>query len=61
MDDILVIYFSISAMSMFTTACYLANDNIDGIDSFWDWVIFNLFWIFHPLKAIVKFFKHLFK
>ncbi len=38
------------------TGKYYSTEEIDGIDNFWDWIIYNVFWIVHPIKAIFKFF-----
>lgn len=59
-ETILIIYFSIAGISLFATALWMAEDNsIKGIDCFWDWIIYNLFWIILPIKAIVKLIKNI--
>lgn len=55
MEIILQTYLIISAILAFATALFMIENKIEGIDSFWDWIIYNLFWIFQPIKAIIKF------
>lgn len=62
METILTAYFIIAGISAFSTAVWLLTaEGIEGIDNFWDWVIYNLFWIFQPTKALCKFIRNLFK
>lgn len=58
---ILVIYFTIAAISGFITVVICITDDLDGIDSVWDWVIYNVFWIFHLIKPFIKMIKNLIK
>ena len=56
LEIILTVYFSISGINLFATACWLMDDgDIEGVDGFWDWVIYSLLWIVQPIKAIIKF------
>lgn len=43
----------------FFTAMWLEGHKIKGIDGFWDWVVYNLFWIVLPIKSTIKFFKNI--
>ena len=56
----LEIYFIIAFFSAVITAVYSFEDSIDGVDSFWDWVVYNVFWIVQPIKSVIKFTKNLF-
>lgn len=56
----LQIYFGIAAISAFATGLYLIENSIDEIATFWDWVVYNVFWIVQPIKAVIKFTKNLF-
>lgn len=56
----LEIYFSIAGISAFVTTLWLFDNGIEEIDTFWDWVVYNVFWIVQPIKAVIKFTKNLF-
>jgi len=58
-ETCLIIYFSIAGVSLFATALWMADNSIKGIDSFWDWIIYNLFWIILPIKSIIKLIKNI--
>ena len=60
-ETYLIIYFSISGISLFGTFFWLLDENIKGIDNYWDWIIYSLFWIIHPIKSIVKIIKNVIK
>lgn len=59
MEIIIYIYLIISGIHAFVTFLYLLDKEIKGVDNFWDWVIYNIFWIVQPIKAIIKFFKNI--
>lgn len=59
-ETAIYIYLGVSAITLFATACWLGSDeDIDGVDNYWDWIIYSLFWIIQPIKAIVKLFRNL--
>jgi len=61
METILYIYFAIAAFSAFVTVLMIMqNMCIEEIDSFWDWVMYNLLWIIQPLKSFIKIIKTIF-
>jgi len=60
-ETYLIIYFSIVGISLFASALWLAESSIKGIDDFWDWIIYSLFWIVQPIKSIIKFVKNIIK
>lgn len=52
----LEIYFIIAFISAIVTTILICIEiKIEGIDNVWDWIIYNLFWIVHLIKAAVKF------
>ena len=60
-ETYLIIYFSIVGISLLASALWLADYSIKGIDNFWDWVIYSLFWIAQPIKSIIKYIKNIIK
>jgi hypothetical protein len=59
-ETILIIYFSIAGISLFGTFFWLiGGEDIEGMDNYWDWIVYNLFWIIQPIKSIIKLFKNL--
>ena len=60
-DTIIYIYFAIAALSAFVTVLMIMQDMyIEEIDSFWDWVMYNLLWFIQPIKSFVKIIKTIF-
>lgn len=60
-DTIIYIYFAIAALSAFVTVLMIMQDMcIKEIDSFWDWVMYNLLWFIQPIKSFVKIIKTIF-
>lgn len=58
--ELLLLFYSIIAgISALVTAVYTWDYEIKGIDNFWDWTIYNIFWIVQPIKAIIKFFRNI--
>jgi len=57
-ETYLIIYFSIVGISLFASGLWLVESSIKGIDDFWDWIIYSLFWIVQPIKSIIKFIKN---
>jgi hypothetical protein len=53
------IYLGIAGISLIATVIWMMDYGIEGIDGFWDWIIYNLFWIILPVKSIIKLFKNL--
>lgn len=60
-ETYLIIYFSIVGVSLFASGLWLEDYRIKGIDNFWDWIIYSLFWIVQPIKSIIKFAKNIIK
>lgn len=61
-ETILIIYFSIAGISLFCTFLWLINgEDIEGVDNYWDWFVYNLFWIIQPIKSMVKLIKNIIK
>lgn len=60
-DTILTIYFLIAGISLFGTFFWLLMEDIDGIDNYWDWFVYSLFWIIQPIKSMVKLIKNIIK
>ena len=58
METLLWIYLAISVVSAMATGLWSIEQDIEGVDGFWDWVIYNIFWIIQPIKAIVKLIKN---
>jgi hypothetical protein len=58
-QTILYIYLSVAGIHLFATGLCLLEEGIEGIDNFWDWVIYNVFWIIHPIRALIKFIKNI--
>lgn len=61
MENMITIYLVIASGSAGVTALCLLETDIDGIDNFWDWVIYNLLWIVQPIKALIKFITRIWK
>ena len=60
MDLILLIYFVIALIhGAIKGLCFLMGDEDYGWGNFWDWFIYNLFWIILPIKSIIKYFTNL--
>lgn len=55
-EPIILIYSMIAGISAFASGLYLLEQEIEGIDGFWDWVIWNTLWIIQP---IIKFFRNI--
>lgn len=60
-ETYLIIYFSIVGISLLASALWLEDYSIKGIDNFWDWIIYSLFWIVQPIKSIIKYIKNIIK
>ena len=59
-EAVIWVYLGMVGLSLFVTLIGLFNDyEIEGVDSFWDWIIYNVFWIILPIKAIIKLFRNL--
>lgn len=58
-ETFLIIYFWIAGINLLATALWMSNNSIKGINGFWDWVVYNLFWIIQPIKSVIKLFKRL--
>jgi hypothetical protein len=58
-ETILIIYFSIAGICLFSTAFFIVHFEIEEIDGFWDWIVYNIFWIVQPIKSIIKLFKNM--
>lgn len=56
---ILLFYPIIAVISAICTALFMWDYEIKGIDNFWDWIRYNIFWIIKPIKAIIKFFRNI--
>lgn len=55
---IIHIYFSVSIILFVFEGIYFCTEGApDGIDNFWDFLVFEIFWGLRPLKAVFKFFK----
>jgi len=61
METYLIIYFSIAGISFFASALWPEDYSVKGIDNYWDWIIYSLFWIVQPIKATIKFVKNIIK
>lgn len=62
MTDILILYTIIAVINLFYLSVALIEGNEpEEVDDFWDAVIYSVFWIVQPMKALVKFIKNLFK
>ena len=53
------IYLGMSAFTLLGTFFWLLTEYIDGIDNYWDWLIYGIFWIIQPIKSIIKLFKNI--
>jgi hypothetical protein len=52
---ILTIYFTIAVITAIISAFAVLYGNLeDEIDDLWDWLVYSLFWIKQPLKALIK-------
>lgn len=55
MITILYVYLFIAAISaVFTGLMIMHGESFDKVDTFWDWIIYNLFWGLQLIKAIIK-------
>ena len=55
-ENILIIYFSISAMVLFTTALFALDGDLPSeIKNFYDWLFYGILWIFIVIKYLIKF------
>jgi len=59
MGTLIAIYLIIAVLTAFATILWLDSEEVGNIDGFWDWVIYSLFWIVLPIKAIVRYLKNL--
>ncbi len=58
---IIKIHFAISGLVAFVTALGLVQgEEINGVDNFWDWLNYAIFWELQLLKSTFKLFKNLF-
>ena len=61
-ETILIIYFSIAGISLLGTFFWLVGgEDIEGMDNYWDWFVYSLFWIIQPIKSMVKLIKNIIK
>ena len=58
---VLYIYIIITLAVLIGTAIALTEMAIEGIDNFWDYLIYCILWIVLPIKALFKYIKRLFK
>lgn len=62
LEILLIIHCIITGTSLFATAYFLlSGEDIDNIDNFWDWIVWNFFWELHLIKSIIKLFYNIIK
>jgi K+-transporting ATPase A subunit len=59
-ETILTIYFFITLITLMVIGlAALQGIEPDEVENIWDWLIYGIFWIIFPIKAIIKMFKKL--